>query len=166
MTQFPRSCSLFLVIMLICGCSNYDFTVNDRVIYTPEPLFSDFSVADSALRDCLREAINDQKATSASDLSSLSCVQAGVESLAGLSTFTELESVTLSSNNIVDISPLGALTILQVAYLDNNKIIDAVPLYDLPALQLVDLTANPHLLCPDISSLLRVDDVRLPEHCR
>ncbi|MEM8560863.1 MAG: hypothetical protein AAGF57_01445 [Pseudomonadota bacterium] len=166
MTKLLRYYSLLFFTIFSVGCSNYDFTVNDRVVYTPEPLFSDFSVADSALRACLNEAINDQKATAASDLSSLSCVQAGVESLAGLSTFTELQSLTLSSNNIVDISPLAALTILQFAYLDNNKIIDAVPLYDLPALQLVDLTANPHLLCPDTGSLLRVDDVRLPKHCR
>lgn len=166
MTKILSSCILCLSILLAAACGNYDFTVNDRVVYTPDPLFTDFSVPDKALRECLREAINDQKATSASDVSSLSCSDAGIETLAGLSTFTELEHLTLSSNNIVEISELAALTVLQVLYLDNNQIIEAVPLYQLPTLRLVDLSSNPHLLCPTSGSLLRVSDVTLPSHCQ
>lgn len=161
-----RSCMLCLPVLLITACGSYDFTVNNRVVYTPDPLFTDFSVADKALRECLRDAINDQKASNANELSSLSCSQAGIETLAGLSTFTELEQLTLSSNNIVDISELAALTVLQVLYLDNNQIIDAVPLYQLPTLRLVDLSSNPHLLCPTSGGLLRVSEVTLPSHCR
>ena len=166
MTNRVRCCMLCLSALLVTACGSYDFTVNDRVIYTPDPLFTDFAVPDKALRDCLREAINDQKASSANELSSLSCTNAGIETLAGLSTFTELEQLTLSSNNIVDISELGALTVLQVLYLDNNKIIEAVPLYQLPALRLVDLASNPNLLCPTSGGLLRVSDITLPRHCR
>jgi len=135
-------------------------------VYTPEPLFTDFNVPDPALRECIREAINDSKASSANEVSSLSCSGSGIETLAGLSTFTELEQLTLSSNNIADISELAALTVLQTAYLDNNQIIDAVPLYQLPALHRVDLSSNPNLLCPASGSLLRVETVTLPEHCR
>ena len=166
MTNRFRSCLICLFVLLPTACNSYDFTINDRVVYTPDPLFTDFSVPDKALRECLREAINDQKATSASALASLSCSDAGIETLAGLSTFTELEQVTLSSNNIVDISELGTLTVLQVLYLDNNQIIEAVPLYQLPTLRLVDLSSNPHLLCPNSGSLMRVEDVTLPSHCQ
>jgi hypothetical protein len=165
MTHRTRSCMTCLLALLLTACGSYDFTVNDRVVYTPDPLFTDFQVPDKALRECLREAINDQKATSANALSSLSCSEAGIENLAGLSTFTELEQLTLSSNNIADISELGALTVLQVLYLDNNQIIEAVPLYQLPTLRLVDLSSNPHLLCPVSGSLMRVSDVTLPSHC-
>jgi Leucine-rich repeat (LRR) protein len=166
MTKRFHSCMICLFILLITACGSSDFSVNDRVVYTPDPLFTDFSVPDKALRECLREAINDQKVTSANALSSLSCSDAGIETLAGLSTFTELEKLTLSSNNIVDISELSALTVLQVLYLDNNQIIDAVPLYQLPTLHLVDLSSNPHLLCPASGSLMRVSDVTLPSHCQ
>jgi len=165
MTCRFRSILVYPWLLLVAACGSYDFTINDKVIYTPEPLFTDFAVPDPALRKCLKEAINDQKATSASELSSLSCSDAGVESLAGLSTFTALEQLTLSSNNIVDITELAALTVLQVLYLDDNQIIDPVPLYDLPALHLVDLSSNPHLLCPASGSLLRVTTLTLPSHC-
>jgi Leucine-rich repeat (LRR) protein len=166
MTNRVISCLACLCIPLLAACGSYDFTVNDKVVYTPDPLFTDFNVPDKALRKCLREAINDARATSASEVSSLDCAEAGVETLAGLSTFTELEHLTLSSNNIVDISELAALTVLQVLYLDNNHIIDPVPLYQLPALQRVDLSGNPELRCPGSGSLLRVAHVTLPGHCR
>jgi hypothetical protein len=155
-----------LPLLFVAACGSYDFTFNDKVIYTPDPLFTDFEIPDEALRKCVREAINDSKATSASEVSSLSCSEAGIETLAGLSTFTELEELTLSSNNIVDISELAALTVLQVLYLDNNQIVDAVPLYQLPALNRLDLSSNPGLRCPASGSLLRVAQVSLPEHCR
>jgi len=166
MTIRPGSCMICLSMLLLAACGSYDFTFNDKVIYTPDPLFTDFEVPDKALRECIKEAINDAKASSASEVSSLSCTEAGVESLAGLSTFTELEQLTLSSNNIVNISELAALTVLQVLYLDNNQIIDAVPLYQLPALHQLDLSSNPELICPPSGSLLRVSRVTLPEHCR
>ena len=101
-----RSCMICLSLVLVAACGSYDFTINDRVVYTPDPLFTDFDVPDPALRECMREAINDAKASDASEVSSLSCTEAGIESLAGLSTFTELEQLTLSSNNIVNISEL------------------------------------------------------------
>lgn len=166
MSLTMRFCTLCFTALSISACGNYDFTVNDTVVYTPDPLFTDFDVPDEALRKCIKEAINDKLATSAGALSSLSCTQAGITSLAGLSTFNELEQLTLSSNNIVDISELGALTVLQTLYLDNNQVIDPVPLYQLPALQRLDLSSNPGLLCPQSASLLRVAHVTLPRHCR
>ncbi len=166
MNQLLRSCMISLSLALVAACGSYDFTINDKVVYTPDPLFSDFDVPDPALRECIREAINDAKATNASEVSSLSCAEAGVKTLAGLSTFTELEQLTLSSNNIVNISELAALTVLQVVYLDNNQIVDPVPLYELPALHRLDLSSNPGLICPPPGSLMRVSDVTLPTHCR
>lgn len=160
------ACMICLSLLLLAACGSYDFTINNKVVYTPDPLFTDFDVPDKALRDCIKEAINDAKASNASELSSLSCSEAGIESLAGLSTFTELEQLTLSSNRIANISELSALTVLQVLYLDNNQIIDPVPLYQLPALHQVDLSSNTQLICPSSGSLLRVPRVTLPRHCR
>ena len=166
MRHRPITCLGCLLLLLLAACSNYDFTVNDRVIYTPDPLFTDFDIPDPALRECIREAINFNKVTVASELSALECTNAGIDSLAGLATFTQIEQLTLSSNNIKDISELAALTVLQVLYLDNNRVVDAVPLYQLPALTRVDLSANPELRCPASGSLFRVESVILPRHCR
>lgn len=166
MSNRPGFHTTCLTLLLLSACSNYDFTINDKVVYTPDPLFTDFDVPDKALRECIEEAINDSKATSAGDVANLSCTQAGIESLAGLSTFNELEQLTLSSNDIVDISELGSLTVLQTLYLDNNRVVDPVPLYQLPALQRLDLSSNPDLICPASGSLLRVPNVTLPRHCR
>ena len=159
-------CTVCVTFLLVTACSSYDFTINDRVVYTPEPLFTDYDIPDKALRECVKKAINDNKVTSASGLASLGCSGAGIENLAGLSTFTELEQLTLSSNTIKDISELGYLSVLQTLYLDDNRVIDPVPLYQLPALQRVDLSSNPGLICPGSGSLLRVENVTLPRHCR
>lgn len=166
MTNRPLFRLACLPLMLCAACSNYDYTFNDRVIYTPDPLFADFDIPDPALRECVRRAIRDDKVTEAGQLSTLACTGAGIENLAGLATFNEIEVLVLSSNRIGDISELAALTILQVLYLDNNAVVDPVPLYDLPALNRVDLSANPGLRCPGTAGLLRVETVTLPGHCR
>ena len=154
-----------LLLLVLGACGNYDVTFNDRVVYTPDPLFTDFDIPDPGLRKCVEQAINDNLVTSASGLAGVSCTNAGIASLAGLSTFTQIEQLTLSDNSISDISELESLTVLQVLYLDNNQVVDAVPLYQLPALRLVDLTGNPGLRCPASGSLLRVGSVALPRHC-
>lgn len=160
----PVTC-VSLLLLLLGACGNYDFSINDRVVYTPRPLFTDFDIPDPGLRKCIQEAINDNLVTSASGLAGISCASAGISSLAGLSTFTQIEQLTLSANSINDISELESLTVLQVLYLDNNQVVDAVPLYQLPALRLVDLRGNPGLRCPASGSLLRVESIALPRHC-
>lgn len=166
MSTRSSSCTLFLSLLLITACSNYDLTINERVVYTPDPLFTGFDVPDDALRECIRDAIDNEKVTHASALSRLKCAGAGIETLAGLSTFSELEQLDLSSNNIADIGELASLTVLQILYLEDNRVIEAVPLYQLPALQQLDLSGNPGLVCPGSGSLLRVANVTLPRHCR
>jgi Leucine-rich repeat (LRR) protein len=157
---------IYLTFALLTACGSYDFTINDRVVYRPGPLFEDFEVADQALRHCLEQAIASNTISAASQLSSLDCSNAGVSSLAGLSTFTEIEQLWLSHNTITDLAELQALTVLQQLYLDHNQVVDPVPLYDLPALSVVDLSGNPGLRCPDSTGLLRAETVVLPRHCR
>ena len=65
-------CLTCLSLLLAGACSNYDFTLNDKVIYTPDPLFADYEVPDKALRECIKEAINDNLVTAASQLSAIS----------------------------------------------------------------------------------------------
>jgi len=155
-----------MALLLLSACENYDFKVNEKVVYRPQPLFTDFEVADPALRTCLEQAISDNVVTAASQLDTLNCSRAGISDLTGLAIFTGLSSVKLSSNNIRNLVELGALTTLQTLYLDNNQVVDPVPLYQLPALGFLDLSGNPGLQCPRNNGLLRVETVILPRHCR
>ena len=155
-----------LALLLLAGCENYDFKVNEKVVYSPAPLFSDFEVTDEALRGCVEQAIADGNVRSASQLSALNCSHAGIEDLGGLATFTGLVTLKLSSNNVRNLVELGAITQLQELYLDDNRVVDPVPLYELPALRYLDLSGNPEMQCPAEAAFLRVETVTLPEHCR
>ena len=155
-----------LALILLAACENYDFKVNEKVVYSPAPLFSDFDVADEALRGCLEQAIEDKGVRAAAQLSALNCSHAGIEDLSGLATFTGVVTLKLSSNNIRNLVELGTISQLQELYLDDNRVVDPVPLYELPALRYLDLSGNPQLQCPANAAFLRVKTVILPEHCR
>ena len=163
-----RLCAALIsfLVMQLAACENYDFKVNERVVYSPQPLFADFEVPDQALRACLEQAIADGVVTAAPRLTTLNCSHAGIADLTGLSTFTGLISLKLSSNNVRNLVELGSLTSLVDLYLDDNQVVDPVPLYQLPALQLLDLSGNPNLQCPSAAGFLRLERVKLPRHCR
>ena len=152
-------------LFFISACSSYDFTVNDKLVYTPKPLFSDFEAPDRALYECLTQAIIDEKVTSANELKSLNCSHAGIENLQGLSTFTGLTQLKLSANKILNLHQITALTVLEELYLDDNLIVDPVPLYQLPALHILDLSGNTPLQCPADSAFSMLESVKLPDHC-
>ena len=160
-----NSCLAFLVLILISACESYDFRVNEKLVYSPKPLFSDFVVPDTALAACLEQAIKDGKITSASELALLNCSHAGVNQLTGLEAFTGLSQLKLSANSIADISPLASLTSLEILLLDNNQVIDATPLIELPALQVLNMAENSALLCPAAASFITVKNLSLPAHC-
>lgn len=155
-----------LLTALITACSDFDFKVNERVVYSPKPLFSEFEIADEALRTCLEQAIADNTVTAAAQLQQLGCSNAGIENLDGLATFTGLTQLILSSNSISNLTEISALSALQILDLDNNNIVDPVPLFELPGLQHLNLAGNPKLQCPSGSALAIVEKVRLPDHCQ
>ncbi|MEZ5503194.1 MAG: hypothetical protein R3E50_11310 [Halioglobus sp.] len=157
---------LAMACLLLVACDNFDVKVNDRVVYSPTPLFSDFSTPDPGLTSCLRQAINDGVVTQAGQLTTLDCSFAGIENLDGLATFTGLTGLRLSANRIRNLVELNKLVSLQELYLDDNQIIDPVPLYALPALRQVDLSGNPGLQCPRPDSFAGTTQVVLPKHCR
>ena len=165
MVHFVVAVIMSLLLSLLTACGSYDFTVNERVVFSPKPLFTDYEIADEALGDCVKQAIIDNQVTSPAQLSVLSCSHAGVVSLAGLGTFTGLSQLKLSSNQIVDLAHLMPLSSLEDLYLDKNQVVDPAPLFELPALRILDLTGNPGLRCPSANALLRVEETRLPKHC-
>ena len=160
------TCLLALLLFPISGCENFDYTFNERVVYTSRELFHDFDVADEALRNCISQTIADNAVTAASQLTDLNCSNAGIADLDGLAQFSGLLKLRLSSNAVRNLVELQSLSALQELYLDGNQVVDPVPLYKLPALRFVDLSRNPQLQCPGSGGLLRVEKVVLPRHCR
>lgn len=161
----PRWIPACLLPLLLAGCGPYDVKVNERVVFSPRPLFSDFELADPALRTCVEQAITDGKVTAAPELEVLDCSHAGINDLAGLGVFTGITRLKLSSNNIRNLVELSRLSLMQALYLDGNAVVDPVPLFDLPALQVLDLSGNTALQCPASSALLKVETLTLPGHC-
>lgn len=159
---------MIMLAMLSCmaGCGNYDFKVNEKVVYTPQPLFSDFAISDPALRACVEQAIIDQKVVEANQLLILNCSNAGISALDGLEIFTGLRQLKLSANAIRNLMALATMSSLESLYLDDNEVVDPVPLYELLSLRNLDLSGNAQLQCPAGNALFQVEDVTLPEHCR
>jgi Leucine-rich repeat (LRR) protein len=159
-------CFVGLAFFLLGACHGYDVKVNDKVVYSPTPLFRDFTTPDPGLKHCIERAINDGVITVAEQLTTLDCSFAGIESLNGLATFTALKTLHLSANKVRNLVELNTIITLEQVFLDDNQIIDPVPLYQLPALRKVDLSGNPALQCPKPGSFAKVATVILPQHCR
>jgi Leucine-rich repeat (LRR) protein len=156
---------IWIPFFLLTACGSYDFTVNEKRVYTQKPLFSEFDVPDPALYACLKQAIIDEKVTSAIQLTRLNCSHAGIEDLQGLATFSGLTQLKLSSNAILNLHQITGLAALEKLYLDDNVVVDPVPLYKLPLLRLLDLSGNSALQCPTHSAFSTLESVKLPDHC-
>jgi Leucine-rich repeat (LRR) protein len=114
---------IFLAISLIlAGCANYSFDINNNEVYSPPRLFSAFDIADPGLEDCIRQTVSDQKITSAESLENLTCSHAGIISLDGLSQFSRLVSINLRANQIQNVDELLQLTHLRDLDLTDNPI--------------------------------------------
>ena len=166
----PQKARVFLtpaiVFSLLCGaCSDYEFRFNDTLVYTPQPLFTDFRTVDAALFDCLTQTIQDKKIVQAEDLQNLSCNHAGIESLSGLETFSQLELLHLNHNKVSTIHPLLDLDKLREVDLSKNRLEDVTALTNLPRLERVDLRGNPDLICPQTPGARSRTFISLPDHC-
>lgn len=163
-------CRVTSIAIALCacltGCESYDVTVNDRLVYTPKPLFSDYTIDDSALSECVDQAIVDAKVTAAGQLTTLNCSHSTISNLAGLATFSGLTRLKLSSNDIRNLLELQSMKNLQELYLDNNVIVDPVPLYNLTSLRTLDLSGNATLQCPSAGGIVGIEELELPAHCR
>ena len=153
-------------IASISACQGYDYTINDKVVYRPGPLFTDFAALDPALQACLEQAVSDNAVTTASQLTQLNCSHAGIENLQGLAVFSNLSALRLSSNKIRNLVELTNLAGLSELYLDNNQIVDPVPLFGLDELRYLELSGNDKLQCPSGKSLAHVEFLTLPAHCQ
>ncbi len=169
--RFARRTIPGLVVLLtamLSACAGYDISLNDRLIYTPKALFTDFSLADQALHDCVSQTVEYQKATSAAQLATLNCSGAGIARLTGLQTFGNITHLKLSVNSISNLDVLAGLTKLQVLHLDENQIDDVSVLSALPLLVTLSLEKNPAIDCTALDSLKALRpalNIAFPAHC-
>lgn len=166
-TMIQAIAVLLLTAIIAIGCVDYRIEINDRLIYSPTPLFTDFLIADKALNNCVKQHISSEGITAASQLSNLNCGHAGIDSLLGLESFSKLEGLKLSHNQIGDLGPIVQLTLLQQLYLDNNKLSDISPLALLRTLKTIDLHGNEKLSCAHVEATLGNHEIKiiLPEQC-
>lgn len=162
---------LLLISVISSSACNYSVSVNDNVVYTPEPLFSDYQIADGNLRRCVEQTIVDKKITRAPQLTFLNCSNAGITNLAGLERFNALKELNLASNRLQNVRPLSQLTDLNILILRENQLNDIVPLLSLLKLVQLDLEQNPDLECTDVNQLAANmkeagTEMRKPAQCR
>ena len=159
---------LVILLVLVTGCAElgqYDITVNDVTVYEPSAPYSVNGIEDPALAACLTQSLLDIGARAATDLVALNCSDAGIQSLAGLEQFTQIQSMKLSSNNIRNLLVLERLTVLHQLWLDDNDVVDPIPVLRMTNLKELNLAGNPHLQCPTREEFPRYLSVTFPDHC-
>jgi hypothetical protein len=166
---FTHLCGL-LVILLIAGCKTYSVSLNNKVVYTPAPLFKDYIIDDAHLRSCVEQTINDEKITKAEDLKQLNCSHAGIKSLVGLEKFYRIEQLNLAENALQSIAPLSNFSQLRVLILRKNNLTSAEPLLHMLALRELDVSDNAKLSCGDLKQVaanFHQGDLKLilPQQC-
>lgn len=139
-----------LSVMLFSGCSQYAVTFNEARVYTPPSLLNTAAITDSNLKGCMDQTIADRHITHTSQLTSLSCTHAGITSLEGLNTFSGLQELNISNNQITTLAPVAQLSKLNTLLASDNRIKDASALLSLLHLEFADLSSNPELPCTDI----------------
>ena len=165
MKRTARWLTICLLSAAAAACSRYQFKLNDRVLFKPPPLFTDYTIADKGLHSCIAQTIADRKITKASQLKSLACTNAGIHKLDGIDTFTGLKAIDLDHNAITDVAPLASLPRLTELHLADNALHDVSALAALTHLEKLDLTGNTGLTCATAKSLA-VSSLTLPKHCK
>lgn len=132
------------LVFALFGCERYAVTLNQQPVYTPPPLYSDFTVSDPALADCLKQTITDRKIARLEQLTSLTCRHAGLKSVAGIEHFSSLRELDVS----------------------HNQLREAQTLAKLPQLRLLKINDNPDLQCDSLAPLTQKElQITRPAHC-
>lgn len=148
--------ALLTLFSFLSGCSGYEYTLNDRVVYTPPPSPTIEGISDAALANCAQQALLDQGVSKPSMLKQLSCSHAGIADLGGIDQFTGLEKLNLSDNKLETIEPLRSLPHINELYLARNQLSSIAELRDFTSLVKLDVRENELLSCGEIEPLLKI----------
>ncbi len=164
-----RAALILLALLATSSCQKYSVSLNDRVIYTPPGLFSDYEITDPKLAQCMLQTIVDLNATSIVQITRLNCSSAGISSLAGLEKFYALTQLNLADNDLRTAPQLAQLARLEVLILNDNPLTDPTPLLSLINLKQLRLNPAPAIDCSQLQQLRHALDgqaqVDWPEQC-
>ena len=152
--------------LALAACADYQWRLNDNVVYTPKPLFQDYARNDADLSTCLAASIKEQNIRAAEKLNELRCPEGSIADIDALSIFTELKKLGLANNRISNVEALGTLSELRQVDLSHNAIKDISPLVGLKELTLLDVRENNVLNCASAQGFSESIELRLPEHCQ
>ena len=164
--QGPRPLLLALAAV-VAGCSGYSYTLNEREVFSPPRLFSDYQLADRALQECVQQAIEDQAITEPAQLHDLNCSRGGIASLAGIAAFPALARLGLDGNALTSVAPLASLKKLTLLQLRENRLSGfETALCGTPGRKIA-LAGNTGFRCEDLERLRAcgVELVDRPSHC-
>lgn len=151
---------------IFTGCGRYAISVNENTVYEPAPLFGEYSIADAALKTCVKHTIAEKRLTKAEQLKQLICPAGEVTSLEGLEIFTNLEHLGLAENRVTHIALLSQLTKLSRVNLRDNRVQNFRPLHVLQQLSQLDARGNSNADCSTLTPLTSsVKDIQLPREC-
>ena len=146
-------------LAIACGClmlgacvRPYTVTLNNNVLYSPNPAIRDAVMQDPGLQACLDQSLARNEQTELQSITLLACPASGVETLAGIEALVNLEQLELSDNEVTNLSPLIPLKNLRVVGLRNNAVGDARPLNELPILRFLSLEGNDGIPCRQLDS--------------
>lgn len=162
-TLLSIKAAIICSVLLIISCS-YEVNLNKHTLYTPPVLFSDYNLADTGLKKCIQDTIQEANITNASQLTILQCPSNSITSLHGIEVFKQLRTLGLNKNNIHNISSLSTLIHLTNLDLAENQITSAEPLTKLNALIFVDLRKNPLKNCNELTKKT-IKQLTLPKNC-
>lgn len=157
-----------LLMLALTSCADYDVKVNEKVVYSPPKLFSDFKIADESLQTCVQQTIADQGITKSAQLTQLSCTNGNIRRLEGIERFTALQQLNLSNNALQDIGVLADLPVLQTLLLAGNKIKTVAALGENTALLKLNVEDNANLNCETVLELMNqlpALQANLPKTC-
>ncbi|MFL0809822.1 MAG: leucine-rich repeat domain-containing protein [Agarilytica sp.] len=157
--------AVVMVTLLICSCQRYSVSLNDRVVYTPPTLLSDYTIQDEALRACVDAMIQESSIDSAEQLDRLACPEGKIANLKGIEAFTKLKVLGLAGNIIQDISILGSLPALEQIDVSHNNILDFGVLKSLSVLRSAKLDGNKDAQCESLNTFASSIKITRPKHC-
>jgi Leucine-rich repeat (LRR) protein len=166
MPNRPRLAFL-LAAGIVAGCQGYSYTLNERTVFEPPPLFAGYTIEDTALSACVQQAIEDGEIRSAEQLQDLNCSSAGIRALAGIEVFSGLKRLGLDGNRLESLSPLASLTKLELVQARSNRLRELDPALCQGAKKRLAVAGNDTLACAGIATLRACGVVfeDAPAHC-
>lgn len=135
-------------------------TTTDRTRLRPRSVTT--GISDPNLALCVNDQLGLDPSTpptpeQLSSLTALYCTDRTINSLAGISLLTNLQTLDVGGNTITDVGPLASMTGLKELGLQSNRIADLTPLSALTSLTRLDAWTNPVSSLAPLKSLTNLE---------